>query len=158
MKKLLSFVMVVLLLLAALFAALKPVDFYATLNGMRKVVEGAPGTFIYGKGNLIVMGWLQGAQWAWVTVTKDGSVMGDLKQACNGQACDWKTFASFIRWLETQGFEQMLPSALPVGMVTTLQGWGTVMIMIGARALPNMFMIPATLVEPPALIATGVVQ
>jgi hypothetical protein len=157
MKKLFGFVMVIVLVVLAAFAAVKPVDFYATLNGMRSVVEGQPGTFAYAKDNLIVMSWPKGSQWAFVTVTRDGSVFNDLKSLCNGQKCDWRTFTDFVRWLETMGFQQMLPEALPVGMVTTLSGWGTVMITIGARALPNMVLIPAMLVEP-NMVATGVKQ
>jgi hypothetical protein len=158
MKKLIGIVIVIIAILATVFASVKPVNFYDTLRGMKSVAEGAPGTFAYAKGNLIVMSWAQGAKYAFTVVTRDGSVFDDLKKLCNGNMCNWQSIVEFTKWLEGQGFQRILPEALPVGMVTTLSGWGTIMVMMGKVAIPNIFVLPVGVMEMQPAVATGVAQ
>jgi hypothetical protein len=141
--------LLIITLAALAFAALRPINFYATLGGMQSVCRGDPGTFAWTNGGLIVMAWQQGSGYAFTVSTQAGDVLADLKQFVNGNGADFKTFVQFSKWLEAQGYRAITAREIPSTISLTINSYSLLMAAAG-RSLPVLFLpvIPSPLTTP----------
>lgn len=145
--------LIILTIILSLFAAVVwPATIGETLKGMNLAVHGAPGTWSFMKpgSELVVLGWAQGEQYAFMILDKAGSAV-ELSKLTNANKMAWYTAADFVDWLEHNGWQSvpvtMLPKTIvasvaqasfifsmscsifvvfmPVGFLDTLQVWPT---------------------------------
>lgn len=158
MKKMLSVVVAIGVVLGIISGAIQGISFQSTLQGMRSVVQGQPGTFVMAKDNLFMLAWPAGENsWAFACITKAGNPIKDLATYVNGTKVDTLTMANFLASLETDGWQMTSEKVLPAGITSALASYMTFLMSIGARSMPEIFMVPAVILQP-LPVATGVGQ
>lgn len=146
MKKLTIFILL-LALLSLACASVYPLDFYATVAGMRAAAAGKTGTAIYEGHNLYVMIWPYRGQYAFAVINQNGDVVDDLLRMVNANGVSVFRISDLIRWMEGNGFRQVDPNALPVNITSVLLSQAMAYIASGSRALITPVLIPASALE-----------
>lgn len=166
MKKIRSLIVImvsiVLTVFAALYNAVNPgggsevadLGLHETLAGMTRAIEGAAGTYVYmSESNpLIVLGWTEGSQAAWVMVDRAGNIMDQLSDICGNVSCP-DNATDLLLWMENNGWKLVPPAglakALPAELVTSVQK--TVALLSGSTGavstggFPTVFLVPVDL-------------
>lgn len=157
MKTLKTFLVLLAVLISSLIA-LKPLGMGATVQGMQRAIQDQPGTFLYENEKLIVAAWNYGSRYAFAVIAKSGEVVQNLCQMKGGQSCDWKTIAEFAKWMEGNGFKNVLASDLPKDIVAVLGTYRTFLLSTVPQGMsPALIFVPVGLIEQ-NFIPTGVAQ
>jgi hypothetical protein len=127
MKKLFVFVGCIAVLVSLLFGGgVIPLGTGATVHGMRSVAQGAPGTFVLVKDQLVVLAWPVKSSYAFAVLNASSAqpVHDFLKVACNGQCVGTPTFTTFVNDLiRLYGFKEIAHTAIPTAITARLLGW-----------------------------------
>jgi len=151
--------MLLILALAMLATgAISGLSFQSTLQGMRSVVHGNPGTFVMAKNDLFMLAWpVKDGFWAFACLTKAGDPIRDLATYVNGTKVDTLTMANFLADLETDGWQSVSAKTLPAGISGALGSYMTYLMSIGVRSLPSPLLVPV-IIMPDMQVPTGVSQ
>jgi hypothetical protein len=114
-----------------------------TFAGLQSVMRGEAGTMIMERGNLLLMAWPKGTQYAFAILGKDGSV----GQALTGLRIDTTSIASMIRTLESGGWTYTQPVNVPAIIAQALAMYSVEMALTSVRAMPSVFLIPIGIFE-----------
>lgn len=157
-KKMFRWILLIGALLGLVSGALNCLSFQDTLTGMRSVATGAPGTFVMAKDNLFVLAWPAGEDaWAFACLTKNGEPARELTQYVKGMRLDTFSMAKFMADLETDGFQRVSERTLPPTLLAAIHSIMSYIAMVGVRSLPELFIVPAVILQPYAT-PTGVSQ
>lgn len=158
MRKMFRWLLLIAALLALLGGALNCLSFQDTLIGMRSVANGSPGTFVMAKDNLFLLAWPAGPDnWAFACITKNGEPARELAQYVKGMKMDTFSMAKFMAELETSGWERVSEKLLPSGLLPALGDFMAYLMTFGVRSMPEIFIVPAAILQPYAT-PTGVSQ
>lgn len=116
-----------------------------TFQGMQAAMQANPGTMIMEKGNLLLMAWPRGSEYAFALLGKDGKAVD-----FNALKVNTLSLTMMVKSLEDGGWKNILPSMVP-GAVARVLGMLTVeMAMTSMRSLPTVFLIPVYILDQPA--------
>lgn len=98
-----------------------PVPLVDTIHGAAQAVRGAPGTWVYinPASDIIVLGWCQGTQQAFLLVDRMGHSV-TMDRITQAQKVSWKAAADFLSWLEYSGWQSVSVGMLPPALVSTI--------------------------------------
>jgi hypothetical protein len=146
MKRLSIFILL-LALISLACASVYPLDFYSTVAGMRAAAAGKSGTAIYAGQNLYVMIWPHRGQYAFAVINQQGDVVDDLLRMVNANGVNVFRMSDLIKWMESNGFRQVDPKALPVNITTVLLSEMMAAVARGSRSLITPILIPADILD-----------
>lgn len=112
-----------------------------TMSGIRAALAEQPGTFIMRQGDLFLLAWPKGTNYAYLFIGK-GTI--DL----TGMKANTFDFTRMVKFLENGGWKYVPASALPGKVVQVLSAYTVEMVIAGASSLTTVFVLPVILVEP----------
>lgn len=142
MKKFMTIVFAIVMLLLTLFASGGMMGTGATIAGMQSVVRGDVGTFIMTDGAAYMLAWPKGENYAWTVISNARGV--DLNAVRNNAT----TLSKLLLDLEKNGFYYVSFDQLPKGIVETVLGYSVTTVMTGVRSFPSIFVVPLMIFEP----------
>ncbi len=145
--KRLSILMLLIGLVSLACASVYPLNFYSTVAGMRAAAAGRSGTAIYEGHNLYVMIWPHRGQYAFAVINQQGDLVDDLLRMVNANGVNVYRMSDLIRWMESNGFRQVDPKALPVSITSVLLSQVMAAVANGSRALITPLILPAGALE-----------
>lgn len=145
--KRLSTLIILLGLLSLACASVYPLDFYSTVAGMRAAAAGKSGTAIYAGQNLYVMIWPHRGQYAFAVINQNGDIVDDLLRMVNANGVNVFRMSDLIKWMESNGFQQVGPKSLPVSVTSVLLSQMMAYVANGSRSLITPLIVPAGALE-----------
>lgn len=140
MNKLLSMALLLSLLLSGCAAAQvgsgAALGAGETIDGMRSVLSGTPGTFVMQGRDAFLLAWPRGSNYAF-TVIGNGSL-----PAFNSTRANPLALTRLVHDLEGAGWKLTTPAALPAFMAEALQAYTIEAVMAGTQTLPTILVIP----------------
>lgn len=110
-----------------------------TINGLKSVIQQAPGTLLMENNDLVMAAWPKGTNYAFTLLKSSGQPVVDM----NALKLDSISMATTMKGLEAQGWKQITPSDLPQAVLSALGAYSMELIMTGVQSMPTIFLIPA---------------
>lgn len=114
-----------------------------TFAGLQAAMRCAPGTFIMEKGNLLLMAWPKGGEYAFAIIGKNGATASEL----NALKVNTESLSMMVKSLEQGGWKNILPAAVPAAVSQALGMLTVEMAMTAMRSLPTIFVVPVAMFE-----------
>lgn len=132
------------LLISSCSAHTLPVPIAETILGAASAVRGMPGTwvFINPTSDIVVLGWSQGSQQAFLLVDRLGKSV-TMNTITNAQKVSWKAAADFLSWLEYSGWQSVPAGMLPPALVSTISQTNFLLGMTPTIILLPLGLIPS---------------
>lgn len=115
-----------------------------TFAGMQAAMRSNPGTMIMEKGNLLLMAWPRGGEYAFALLGKDGRAVD-----FNALKVNTLSLSMMIKSLQDGGWKSILPSMVPAAVAKVLGMLTVEMAMTSMRSLPTVFLIPVYILDKP---------
>jgi hypothetical protein len=115
---------------------------WETVNGIKSVVQGVPGTFalIDASKQVLILAWPKGSAYAFSMMDVDGKWLTG-----NAMKIATMSLATSVKGLEAQGWKILARTEIPVKVAQAVAGYTIQAVMLGAKALPTIFLIPVYL-------------
>lgn len=139
MKKIVSFVMFIVLVvvaLSSLIGNIYPVNPIGTMLGMSRVMDGVRGTFVMQHGNTYMIAWEQGNNMAYAFVSKSGEM--SVGPNLEGTLLSVRNSRELVDYMKNIGWRHIPASALP-GSVS--YGISTLRMLLNV-SMPSVFFVP----------------
>lgn len=113
-----------------------------TIQGLQSVVRGAQGTFamVSAEGDLILMAWPRGGDYAFSYLTTGGAAKTVLDQ--NALKMATEGFANSVKYFETHGWQYLTPDKLPAALTGAIMAYTLDLVMAGVQTLPTILVVP----------------
>lgn len=115
-----------------------------TFAGMQAAFRGEAGTLIMEKGNLLLMAWPRGGEYAFALLGKDGRAVD-----FNALKINTLSLSMMLRSLQDGGWRTVLPAMVPTAVAKVLGSLSVEMAMVSMRGLPTMFLVPVYILDQP---------
>ena len=116
-----------------------------TFEGMKMVYQQASGTILMQKGELYLMAWPRGADYALTILSQNKNA----PEALNATRSGVISFSEYIKTLEAGGWKYAAPSALPATIAKALTAYSVEAAVTALNGLPTVFVMPVMIVTPP---------
>ena len=153
MKKILFILALFSLLFGGFSIAAQGLGFSQTVVGMNNVLNAAPGTAVWMNEKLSVLMWTSNgaatSSYNFVVVSNSGEVIKDLASipGFGGIRLNTMSAVDFIKWMETSGFKQVSPAALPACIPQAIASAKSVIFAPRSLFSP-VIILPATILAP----------
>ncbi|KPL70093.1 hypothetical protein ADN00_18795 [Ornatilinea apprima] len=124
-----------------------------TIEGMRMVVANEAGTFLMQKGEVFLMAWPRGTNYAMTVLSQSGA-----SDALNGMRVNAVSLTETVKALEADGWKYITPAALPKAITEALAAYSVEMAVTALKGLPTVFIMPIFMVTPDFLQPEVVIQ
>jgi hypothetical protein len=121
-----------------------------TIDGLKSVVAGAPGTFLMQAEGMFLAAWPRNGAYALTVINSTGKPCVDF----NAARVNTLDLSGAVNLLQKEGWKVVGPSALPRAVWMALSGYTVELVMAGAQSLPMVFILPVVIVPTPV----GVIQ
>lgn len=115
-----------------------------TINGLKSVAAGNPGTFIMQSKDLILMAWPSGANYAFAIIDQTGKAHSSLA----GLKLNTLNFTEMVKSLEAGGWKYILPAALPEKILIAVGTYSLEAAMTAVNAMPTVWVVPVIMLTP----------
>ena len=125
-----------------------------TLAGLRSAANGASGTGILQKGDLIMFYWCQGRNMAFAVL--DAGKQQAINSFANltggkGNVANFSTFSEFRAYLQQNGWENVGPAALPPAIAQGLQATSSWLTSL-AGSMPTFLFVSPVMLTPQVVL------
>lgn len=125
-----------------------------TFEGMKMVYQQASGTILMQKGELFLMAWPRGADYALTILSQSKNA----PEALNATRSGVISFSEYVKTLEAGGWKYVAPSVLPATITKALTAYSVEMAITALNGLPTVFIMPVMIGTPDFLQPEVVIQ
>jgi hypothetical protein len=118
-----------------------------TLRYLQLVFKGDPSTFIMRSptGQFLFAWAIKGNAWGFLGMDANGTSISELAKFCGAQYSNCLTFTGLVKYLETHGWNYVMPSAVPPGVISVFGSVSAFMAKFGSilvSPLPIIIVLP----------------